>query len=337
MAQKKLLKVESDEEKRFLSYLVNERKYSLNTARSYKEDISKFLGFLASINVSYKDVTLEQIRGYLLDLSNRGNSKKTVKRSLAALRHFYTYLYRIGLVAYDPFELVSSPKTEKKLPDFLSEEEVGRLLEANRKRTDELALRDQAILEIMFASGLRASEVCSLTLQSVNFRERWIRVFGKGKKERIVPFTKSARDVLLSYLKDSRPLLEAKCKDPKKKGNWLFLSARGEKLSLRGLEYVMTEVEKKSGEFVNLHPHKLRHSFATTLLSNGADLRTIQELMGHSSIGTTSIYTHVSYKEMKDTYDKAFPRAKEKKTDDGDGLEQSEADLAYLRKMGVNI
>jgi len=335
MARKKLLKVESDEERRFLSYLLNERKYSLNTAKNYKEDISKFLGFLSSIGVSYQDVNLEQIRGYLLDLSNRGNSKKTVKRCLSALRHFYSYLYSIHLISNDPFELVSSPKTEKKLPDFLSPEEVERLFEANRKRTDETAVRDQAILEILFASGLRASELCSLTLSSVNFRERWIRVFGKGKKERIVPFTKSARDALLDYLRNLRPVLESRCRDVKKRGNWLFLSAKGEKLSVRGLEYIMTEIEKKSGEFVNLHPHKLRHSFATTLLSNGADLRTIQELMGHSSIGTTSIYTHVSYKEMKDTYDRAFPRAKEKKEEEEVG--QSAEDLAYLRKMGVNI
>jgi tyrosine recombinase XerC len=309
MGEPKPLKVTSEEELRFISYLLNERKFSQNTASSYKEDVSLYLGFLAGINRDYAEVTPEEIRGYLLDLTNRGLSKASIKRHLAALKHFYRFLYLKDLIKTDPFELISSPKTEKKLPDFLTGDEVNQLFEANRKRTDKLAARDEALIELMFASGLRASEVVSLTLQTVNMRERMIRVFGKGKKERIVPFSQSAKEAMDSYLKNLRPELAFKCKKPDQ-GAYFFLNDRGEKLTYRGLEYIMHEVEAKTGCYMKLHPHKFRHSFATKMLSQGADLRTIQELLGHESIGTTQIYTHITYTEMKNVYDRAFPRAK---------------------------
>ncbi|MCI2068672.1 MAG: tyrosine-type recombinase/integrase [Bacilli bacterium] len=309
MGQGKFLKVTSDEEMRFLSYLSNERKYSEHTVSSYKEDVSLFLGFLASINRDYQDVTTEEIRGYLLDLTNRGLSKATIKRTLASLKHYYRFLYLKDFIRRDPFELISSPKQEKKLPDFLTSDEIEQLFAANRRRTDKLAPRDEAIIELMFASGLRASEVVNLTLQSINMRDRLIRVFGKGKKERIVPFTKTARDAMQEYLDGLRVELASKCKKTNQ-GAYFFLNDRGEQLTTRGLEFIMNEIESKSGDFCKLHPHILRHSFATRLLSQGADLRTIQEMMGHESIGTTQIYTHITYTEMKGIYDKAFPRAR---------------------------
>jgi integrase/recombinase XerC len=309
MAQTKLFKVTSEEELKFLSYLKDERGFSDHTVSSYKEDVSRFLGFLMQANIDYKAVTTEQIRGYLLDLNNENLDKRTIRRMLAALKHFYRFLYLKDYVKRDPFELVSSPKVDKKLPDFLTSDEITQLFDANASRTDNLVDRDQAILELLFASGLRASELVNLTLQTVNMRERTIRVFGKGKKERVVPFSMRAKAALEKYEKDLRPALAAKCKKPNQ-GAFVFLNDRGEQLTTRGLEYIMDEIQTKTGTFMKLHPHKLRHSFATKMLSQGADLRTIQELMGHASIGTTQIYTHVTFTEMKNVYDKAFPRAR---------------------------
>ena len=304
-------KVVTKEVEDFLTYLEKERRFSLHTVESYKEDVSFFVGFLSDNKKSVNEVDVALIRGYLLELTNSGLSKSTIKRNIAALKHFYKFLFLRNYISNEPFELITSPKQEEKLPDFLSDDEIVQLLEANRRRTDELSSRDQAILELMFASGLRASEVVNLTLQSLYLRERIIRVFGKGKKERIVPFTNSCRECLEEYLNVTRRKLLDKNVD-RSKENHVFLNGRGEKLTNRGLEYIMEEIEKKTGCYMKLHPHKLRHSFATSLLSKGADLRTIQEFMGHESIGTTQVYTHVTYSEMKSVYDKAFPRAKKK-------------------------
>ena len=304
-------KVVTKEVEDFLTYLEKERRFSLHTVESYKEDVSFFVGFLSDNKKSVKEADVALIRGYLLELTNSGLSKSTIKRNIAALKHFYKFLFLRNYISNEPFELITSPKQEEKLPDFLSDDEIVQLLEANRRRTDELSSRDQAILELMFASGLRASEVVNLTLQSLYLRERIIRVFGKGKKERIVPFTNSCRECLEEYLNVTRRKLLDKNVN-RSKENHVFLNSRGEKLTNRGLEYIMEEIEKKTGCYMKLHPHKLRHSFATSLLSKGADLRTIQEFMGHESIGTTQVYTHVTYSEMKSVYDKAFPRAKKK-------------------------
>lgn len=304
-------KVVTKEVEDFLTYLEKERRFSLHTVESYKEDVSFFVGFLSDNKKSVNEVDVALIRGYLLELTNSGLSKSTIKRNIAALKHFYKFLFLRNYISNEPFELITSPKQEEKLPEFLSDDEIVQLLEANRRRTDELSSRDQAILELMFASGLRASEVVNLTLQSLYLRERIIRVFGKGKKERIVPFTNSCRECLEEYLNVTRRKLLDKNVN-RSKENHVFLNSRGEKLTNRGLEYIMEEIEKKTGCYMKLHPHKLRHSFATSLLSKGADLRTIQEFMGHESIGTTQVYTHVTYSEMKSVYDKAFPRAKKK-------------------------
>jgi len=315
VARKNLTKTITVEERRFISYLLNERKFSANTAKAYQQDISEFLGFLSMNALTYSDVTQEIIRGYLLDLVNAGLAKSTIKRHLAALKHFYQFLYIKDLIKVDYFELITSPKQERKLPDFLTDEEVKKLFDANRARNDDLASRDQAILELMYASGLRASEVVNLTLQSVNLNERVVRVIGKGKKERIVPFTRSATNAMIDYLNNSRIKLVRK--NPKAElTNSFFVNNFGRKLTYRGLEYIMSEIEKKTGCYMKLHPHKLRHSFATHLLSKGADLRTIQEMMGHESIGTTQVYTHVTYSEMQDVYKNSFPRAKKQRKSD---------------------
>lgn len=296
--------------KSFIDYLRNERCYSENTVKSYQKDIAKFLIFLNDNSIDYREITIDIIRSYILELTITHHSKATIKRIISALKHYYKFLYLRKYINQDVFELISSPKGEKKLPDFLTTNEIDLLLDENKKRTDELADRDQAILELLYASGLRASELINLTLQDINMRERIIRVFGKGSKERIVPFSKTARCAIEQYMQESRPKLLTN--NPKGE-NHIFLNSHGEKLTYRGLEYILSEVEKKTGIYLKLHPHKLRHSFATHLLNEGADLRTIQELLGHESIGTTQIYTHVTYSEMKNTYDKSFPRARKRR------------------------
>ena len=303
-------KVVTKEVEDFLTYLEKERRFSLHTVESYKEDVSFFVGFLSDNKKSVNEVDVALIRGYLLELTNSGLSKSTIKRNIAALKHFYKFLFLRNYISNEPFELITSPKQEEKLPDFLSDDEIVQLLEANRRRTDELSSRDQAILELMFASGLRASEVVNLTLQSLYLRERIIRVFGKGKKERIVPFTNSCRECLEEYLNVTRRKLLDKNVN-RSKENHVFLNSRGEKLTNRGLEYIMEEIEKKTGCYMKLHPHKLRHSFATSLLSKGADLRTIQELLGHSDVVTTRIYTHTANNKLKEDYIKYNTRKEE--------------------------
>lgn len=293
----------------FLDYLSKERHYSINTVNSYRHDIAAFINFLNDNSIDYREVTVDIVRSYILELTVTSHSKATIKRKLSSLKHYYRFLFIRKYIENDVFELVSSPKAEKKLPDFLTTNEIDFLFDENKKRTDELAIRDQAILELLYASGLRASELINLTLQSVDMKNRIIRVFGKGSKERMVPFSKTARAAMTEYLDNCRPKLVEITSGV----NAFFVNSNGGKLTYRGLEYILSEIEKKTGVYLKLHPHMLRHSFATHLLNEGADLRTIQELLGHESIGTTQIYTHITYNEMKSTYDRSFPRARKKR------------------------
>lgn len=296
-------RIKDEEFSSFLDYLVSVKGYSDKTAISYGEDVASFLLFLAEEGKTKGQVDKDVIRTYLLDLNMKGMDKSSIKRGLSALRHFYKYLYTFRGYKDNPFETVSTPKKDKKLPDFLSYEEVCDFLDGNKKREDFLADRDQAILELLFASGLRCGEIISLRIQDIDYETKRVKVLGKGNKERIVPFTSTCRDALLSYQAILRKRLLADEKE-----EIFFLSSKGKRLTERGLEYIISEAGVKSGFPLKIHPHMLRHSFATELLNNGADLRTIQEFLGHSSIRTTSIYTHVSYAELKDTYERCFPK-----------------------------
>ena len=305
-------------EAEFLNHLSNERNYSPMTIDSYRRDIDKFCAFLYREDCLIDDVDLIIIRNFLTEEINNGISKRSCKRRLSSLHHFYGYLVQKNYVKLNPFNYVSSPKTEKKLPHVLYAEDVEAILKANSERKDELGVRDQAILEILYYSGVRASELINIEISDVNIRNRSLRVFGKGRKERIVPFTPRCAETINKYLKDCRPLLKQKYDEhpdfdennKKVIYNNLLLNNNGRKLTLRGLEFILDKVEEKTGEYFDLHPHLLRHSFATQLLSNGADLRVIQELLGHSSINTTQIYTHVSEEKVKREYLSAHPRAK---------------------------
>lgn len=297
----------------FLEYLKLERNYSDQTIASYKFDIEKFFEFLLKEGVLMDDVDSVVIRNFLTDELNSGISKRSCKRRLSSLRKFYEYLTNHELVKENPFILVKSPKTDKRFPHVLYKDQINEIMDNNKKRTDELATRDDAILNLLYFCGLRASELVGLSTQDVDLRRRMVRVMGKGQKERIVPFTEECAVSVKNYIDGLRKILLTRrtggdlLNVPK-----LFLNDKGGDLTTRGLEYILDKIEEKTGTFVGLHPHILRHSFATHLLENGADLRVIQELLGHSSINATQVYTHVSTEAMKQTYIDAFPRAKKK-------------------------
>lgn len=294
----------SKELSEFQDYLLNVRRYSSNTVSSYSFDICDFTKFIRGLGKIFKDIKVDDVKSWILDLTERQIGKRSIKRKMSSLKSFYAWMYLQKKVDSDPFEYVHSPKATHALPDFFSEKEIDSLLAANEKRNDKLKDRDQALLMLMFASGLRASEVVNLTFNQVDFDNRIMKVSGKGNKDRLVPFTNSAKESMLNYINGLRKDLL------KEDTKYIFLNSQGNKMTVRGLEYILDEIEAKTGLYGKIHPHMLRHSFATKMLNRGADLRTIQELLGHSSIETTSIYTHVAYENMKETYEKTFPRAK---------------------------
>lgn len=294
----------------FLTHLKNERNYSPQTIKSYGEDIDKFFDFLLDEDILMDQVDVIVIRNFLTKELNSGVSKRSCKRRLSALKHFYTFLVEKKYVEDNPFLFIDVPKTDKKYPHALYKEQVKEILLENSKRTDDLMIRDQAILSTLYYTGMRAAELVSLTIQSISLNQRIIRVIGKGDKERILPISEECKKDLDRYIGFTRKELLGKAKIPT---NALFLNNRGEKLTTRGLEYILDSIEEKTGTFVGLHPHILRHSFATHLLENGADLRVIQELLGHASLNATQVYTHVTEKEMQQEYLSSHPRARKNK------------------------
>ena len=295
--------------KEYLEHLKYERNYSDRTIESYKNDIEKFFKFLASQGCLMDEVDSLIIRNFLTDEINSGISKRSCKRRLCALKHFYDFMFSKGYVKRNPFEDVKTPKLEKKYPHPLYPEQIEKIFQANRERTDSLQLRDQAILEFLYYTGCRVSEMVNLNVQDLDFNRRVARVLGKGNKERLVPFTDECAKTLNAYIKKKRPELLGKSLIPSAA---LFLNNSGERLTPRGVEYILDEVEKKTMNYVGLHPHLLRHSFATHLLENGLEISFIQELLGHESINATQVYAHVTEKAMKDEYDQWFPRAHKK-------------------------
>ncbi len=309
-------------EQEFLDHLLVVRNYSPRTVKSYQEDIDKFCDFIYHEGVMIDDVDVICIRNFLTEELNQGISKRSCKRRLSSLKHFYKYMVNVGYIKDNPFVFISAPKVETKYPHALYKDQIEELFKRNAERTDELALRDQAILYLLYYSGIRAHELVNLPIQSVYLRERAIRVLGKGNKERIVPFSIDCQKVLKKYIDKERPILvqkhielEKRKPEDKKSDDLLsplFFNANGGQLTTRGLEYILDAIEEKIGLYVGLHPHILRHSFATHLLENGADLRVIQELLGHESINATQVYTHVTEEAMKETYMLAHPRVKKK-------------------------
>jgi integrase/recombinase XerC len=301
-------------ESEYLDHLRYERLYSPLTIKNYQRDIDRFFAFLQQEGTPFDQVDKLLIRNFLSGEIARGVSARSSSRRLSALRGFYSFCQKKKYVVDNPFKRIHSPKVPIRYPKALSLEEVNALFDANAHREDPLALRDQAILELLYASGMRASELCALTNKQIDYRSRMIRVFGKGKKERLVPFSETASAVMQHYWKELRPTLLGKSHSGGINSAF-FLSGDGHNLSIRGLEYVLQEVQEKTGYYYGLHPHELRHTFASHLLEGGADLRLIQELLGHASLNTTQIYTHVSPESMRKEYNKFLPK-RSKKTEE---------------------
>lgn len=296
----------------FIEYLSYELNYSPKTCLSYQKDIESFYSYIFSEGVDVGDVDNNVIRNYLSTELSRGISKTTLCRRLACLRHFYNFLVNRKDLKTNPFLFVSSPKKELRYPDVLYIEQIENLFAKNRERTDFFAKRDQAIIELLYASGVRVSELVNLKLQDVNLSNRTLRVLGKGRKERLAPFSVSAKKTLIDYLKNNR--LEILNRNKYEYNvDYLFLNSFGKQLTSRGVEYILKDTEKRTNCHYGLHPHIFRHSFATHLLEGGADLRVIQELLGHETINTTQIYTHVSEEIIKNQFDLSHPRAKKAK------------------------
>lgn len=300
------------EEKEYLDHLAQVKRYSKHTVDSYKRDIDKFLSYINREGVLYDNVDKMVVRNYLTTEVMNGITTRSNQRRMSALRGFYSYMLDNGYVKSNPFLSIHTPTKEKRLPHVLTDEQVSKLLEENSKRDDFLKDRDQAILELLYASGIRASELVGLRARNIDFRNRMLNIIGKGNKQRLSPFTKECAEVMQAYLKKIRPILYAK-HNSIRDCDAFFLNARGENLTVRGLEFILKQVEEKTGYYFGLHPHIMRHSYATNLLEKGGDLRVIQELLGHESINTTQVYTHVSTKQMKEQYEQYFPRTKKNK------------------------
>jgi len=284
----------------FLEHLKLDLNYSDKTIKSYEIDIRSFKEYLSSVGLDFEGANPQIIRMYLSKQLEEGNTKVTCCRRLSGLRSFYAFMVKRGYLKENPFLFISSPKKEIRYPEALYLEQIETLFSLNRQRTDDLRLRDQAIIELLYASGIRVSELVNIKMPSINLKNRTIRILGKGRKERIVMFSVSCQQTLMNYLHVSEENAEG----------YLFINSRGEKLTPRGVEYILKEIQNKCGIQLGLHPHLFRHTFATHLLEGGADLRVIQELLGHESLNTTQVYTHITEEAMKHQYEFSHPRAK---------------------------
>lgn len=286
----------SDYINEFKEYLSLERNYSSNTVIAYSSDVVEFNNY---IKKNLLEINTKDIENYIKSINNlKGVS---VSHKLSSLKSFYNFYLKRGLIKSNPTLMISRPKLEKKLPTYLSLEEVSSLLDIEVKNAFDA--RNKAVLELLYSSGLRISELTSMELANLDIDECLVRIMGKGSKERIVPLGDYALIALHNYLKEYRPSLN------KKNTTYLFLNNRGDKISRQFIFKVIKLECQKKGIRKNVSPHTLRHTFATHLLKNGADLRIIQELLGHENIGTTQIYTHLTNDKLKSDYDSFFPRS----------------------------
>jgi len=285
----------------FLLSLRTEKGYSEKTVISYAHDLQQFMEFLGS-DTEWERISKADMRRFLSHLNQQGYAKSSVSRKVSCLRSFFDFLIRVGTINYNPANAVELPRRRKSLPVFLYTRELEALLSAPDQTP--LGCRDRAILELLYATGCRASEISSLKLTDINWSARTIKVMGKGSKERIVPFGKTASKELSAYIDDARTRLT--------RGNSslaVFVNYRGTALSQRSLGRIVDKYVTKTALEANISPHSLRHTFATHLLDNGADLRSVQELLGHVNVSTTQVYTHVTGERIKSVYNKAHPRA----------------------------
>jgi len=287
----------------FLNHALAGLGLATNTIEAYSQDLRDFTQYLARKGIHRpEEVRRSTITLYLFSLRRRGFTPATARRRLSAIRSFYRYLLQEGRVSADPTLDLSGPRVGRRLPKVLTLEEVERLL-AQPQGSSPLALRDRAMLEVLYATGLRVSELVSLDLQDVHLEMEYVRCRGKGGKERIVPLGSMAVRALLAYLREGRPLLARGRQTPA-----LFLNRRGGRITRQGFWKVLRQYAREARIKGTVRPHILRHSFATHLLERGADLRAVQEMLGHASIATTQIYTHVAKERLRQIYEEAHPR-----------------------------
>jgi integrase/recombinase XerC len=288
----------------FLSYLKSERNVSPHTERSYLSDLEQFFEFLGTKDVT--EVDHQALRQFMARLMKDDIKKSSIARKLSAIRSFFKYLNREGILTGNPARLVSTPRREKRLPAVLTADDAQRLMEvpaATESGDPDIILRDRAVLETLYSTGIRASELTGMNRDDIDRNDRLIRIRGKGRKERVVPIGHTALAALETYLNGTSKVTDHAA---------VFTGPTGKRLTVRTVQRILENYRKKLGLSQKASPHTLRHSFATHLLESGADLRAIQELLGHASLSTTQRYTHLNLDSLMETYDKAHPRARKK-------------------------
>lgn len=291
---------------KFINHLEIEKNYSKYTILNYKKDLKEFIVFLKKETINnFNDIDYKLLRFYLNDMFNKKYSSKTVSRHLSTLRTFFKFLKREGIIKSNPMILISNPKEEKKLPTYLNYKELENILDIPDK-TSVIGLRDACILELLYSTGIRVGELVNIKVGDIDFSQNRIKILGKGNKERYVLFGNKCKDLLNEYLTNSRPKLS------KQKNENLFLNQRGTGISIRTTEKMVDDTVKRSSIKSHVSPHTLRHTFATHMLDNGADLNSVSELLGHSNLNTTAIYTHVSNERLRQVYLNCHPRAHKK-------------------------
>ena len=295
--------IHSSKEK-FIEYLKYQRNYSDFTCNNYNKDLNEYNSFILSNKINYKNMDYNEAKEYVIYLNKKNDAKSTISRKLSSLRTFYKYLVLNNKVESNPFLLVSSPKKEKKIPKFINYNNMEEILNVPNIKTKE-GQRERVILEVLYASGVRVSELVSIKLKDIDFSNKNILILGKGSKERLVSFGDYALEYINLYLKEGRKLLLDGVKS-----DYLIVGKKSEKLTTRRVEQIIDDIIKRTSIKLNITPHMFRHTFATHLLDNGCDLLVVQELLGHASLSSTEIYTHVSNEHLREVYLKCHPRNK---------------------------
>lgn len=288
----------------FIEYLKYQRNYSDFTCNNYKKDLNEYNSFILSNKINYKNMDYNEAKEYVIYLNKKNDAKSTISRKLSSLRTFYKYLVLNNKVESNPFLLVSSPKKEKRIPKFINYNNMEEILNVPNIKTKE-GQRERVILEVLYASGVRVSELINIKLKDIDFSNKNILIFGKGSKERLVSFGDYALEYINLYLKEGRNLLLDGVKS-----DYLIVGKKSEKLTTRRVEQIIDDIIKRTSIKLNITPHMFRHTFATHLLDNGCDLLVVQELLGHASLSSTEIYTHVSNEHLREVYLKCHPRNK---------------------------